>query len=202
MESLDHWRLCEDLNVRQAALLIVGVDPTGSYNIDHWNETPRGYEAAETALRNAIRNKRLSANIVEIEDVEGAFGRGPVGQHNWDQTTVSVEDLQVWLRSRGITTGFFFPTPEDAPNYLSRRHDNYSPKLAAAIEAWKAVSTDEKIRSGKTVKQALVVWLRKHADEFGLTKDDGNPNEQGIEDVAKVANWDTAGGVPKTPGND
>src|SRR5262249_8679108 len=43
-------------------------------------------------------------------------------------------------------------------------------------------------------------WLRQHANEFGLTKEDGNPNEQGIEDAAKIANWDTKGGAPKTPG--
>jgi hypothetical protein len=53
---------------------------------------------------------------------------------------------------------------------------------------------------GKTVKQALLKWLRKNADKFGLTKDDGNPNEQGIEEIAKISNWDTKGGAPKTPG--
>jgi hypothetical protein len=47
----------------------------------------------------------------------------------------------------------------------------------------------------------LVAWLRQHANEFDLTKEDGNPNEQGIEDVAKIANWDTKGGAPRTPNN-
>ena len=51
----------------------------------------------------------------------------------------------------------------------------------------------------KTVKQALVIWLRQNANRFGLTKEDGNPNEQGIEEVAKIANWDATGGAPKTP---
>ena len=72
--------------------------------------------------------------------------------------------------------------------------------MAAAIEAWKAVSANAELRRGKSVKQALNVWLRQQANEFGLTKEDGNPNEQGIEDVAKIANWDTRGGAPKTPG--
>ena len=110
-----------------------------------------------------------------------------------------LEDLRTWLKSRGIKTGFFFPSPEEAPDYLSVFHDHYSPKLAAAIEAWKAVSGDPDLRVGTTVKQALIVWLRQHANDFGLTKEDGNPNEQGIEDVAKIANWDTKGGAPKTP---
>jgi hypothetical protein len=62
------------------------------------------------------------------------------------------------------------------------------------------VSSDQSALRNKTAKQALMVWLRKNADQFALTKDDGNPNEQGLEDIAKVANWDTKGGAPKTPG--
>lgn len=63
-----------------------------------------------------------------------------------------------------------------------------------------AVSKDPELRKGKSVKQALDIWLRLHANEFvGLTKEDGNPNEQGIQEVAKIANWDTKGGAPKTP---
>jgi hypothetical protein len=42
-------------------------------------------------------------------------------------------------------------------------------------------------------QQALHIRLRQHANEFGLMKEDGNPNEQGIEEVAKIANWDTKG---------
>ena len=98
-------------------------------------------------------------------------------------------------------TGFFFPEKvENKVAYLDPANQNYSSKLAAAISAWDAVRSDESLTRGKTVKQAIIVWLRKNADRFGLTKDDGNPNEQGIEEVAKIANWDTKGGAPKTPG--
>lgn len=194
--SLDYWRLCDELSVVQAALLIVGVDPSGAQDyIDQWQpeNRPRGYNAAKAALVNAIGRKRLPAKIVEGQ------WEGPP---DWHQTTISVEDLRKLLKERGFATGFFFTAPEAAADYLSQFHDNYSPKLAAAIEAWEAVSADAELRRGKSVKQALMVWLRQHANEFGLTKDDGNPNEQGIEDVAKIANWDTKGGAPKTPGND
>ena len=54
--------------------------------------------------------------------------------------------------------------------------------------------------TGKHPKQALDKWLREHAAEFGLTDDEGKLNEQGIEDAAKVANWQPGGGAPKTPG--
>jgi len=110
--------------------------------------------------------------------------------------------LKTWLKSRGVDSGFFFAEGGDAPAYLNPAGNSFSPKLAAAIKAWKAVDADPSLRKGKTVKQALMVWLRLHASEFGLTKEDGNPNEQGIEEIAKIANWDPKGGAPKTPGNE
>jgi hypothetical protein len=195
-DALDYWRLCDELSVVQAALLIVGEDPS---KLQHRMDTtppenrPAGYDAAKAALMNAINRKRLPAGIAERDDTDCP------GEVDWHRTIVAVEDIKLWLRSRGIGTGFFFPAPEVGPDYLSEFHPNYSPKLAAAIEAWEAVSGDDQLRRGKTVKQALVIWLRQHANEFGLTKEDGNPNEQGIEEVAKIANWDTKGGAPKTP---
>jgi hypothetical protein len=52
---------------------------------------------------------------------------------------------------------------------------------------------------GTAAKQAMIRWLRRNADKFRLTNDDGNPNKQGFEEVAKIANWDGKGGAPKTP---
>jgi hypothetical protein len=52
---------------------------------------------------------------------------------------------------------------------------------------------------GKTPKQALTKWLRENASRYGLSGDDGAPNETGIEEVAKVANWQPSGGAPRTP---
>ena len=107
---------------------------------------------------------------------------------------------EFWLKLRGFTIGFFFPEPQQTkPDYLNPQHERYSPKLAAAIGAWETISGNSALRANKTVKQALVIWLRQNGNKFGLTKEDGNPNEQGIEEVAKIANWDAKGGAPKTP---
>jgi hypothetical protein len=144
------------------------------------------------ALVGAIHAKQLRAAMAETDEDSGVIC--------WRGTTVAVEDLRNWMRSRGLKTGFFFSEPRRTePDYLNTDHEHYSPKLAAAIEAWKAVSADSALRVGKTVKQALVIWLRNHANKFALTKKDGKPNEQGIEEVAKIANWVATGGAPKTP---
>jgi hypothetical protein len=119
MDALDYWRLCNDLSVVQAALLIVGEDPSGiQERIDHAGaeERPEGYDAAKAALVHAINRKRLAANIVEHEDYP---------QANWHLTTVSVEDLRAWLGARGIKTGFFFPELQFEAEYLNPLLDYY-----------------------------------------------------------------------------
>lgn len=197
MSSLDYWRFCQVLTVVQAALLIIGEDPSGDLrDVEKWNarDWPTGYEAVMAALLGDIKRKLLPADV-PIGDDQQTHETFPL----WYEATILVEDLRNWLKSRGVQSGFFFREPQ-GPDYLSPGHPNYSPKLAAAIGAWAAVSKDPELRKGKTVKQALDVWLRLHANEFGLTKEDGNPNEQGIQEVAKIANWDTKGGAPKTPG--
>lgn len=197
MEGLDYWRLCDELSVIQAALLVVGEDPSVTQeSVDSWSpeNRPKGYDAAKAALTNAVISKRLSARVVQLYDEDGRI----LGT-DWHGTTIEVRLLREWLMSRGIGTGFFFPKPVAGPDYLNPFHPSYSPKLAAAVTSWKAISADPSLRNGKSVKQALIIWLRQHANDFELSKADGHPNEQGIEEIAKIANWDLKGGAPKTP---
>lgn len=215
LDEFDYWRLCDELTVIQAALLIVGEDPAGNQEWVLGQEAqnrPRGFDAAFAALKNAINAKTLNA-CVRRDSWEHGFNEDPrdgqlVGRDkrgvaiiyeahpNWGETSVSVSDLKEWLGSRSVRSGFFFRDDSDAPDYLDPKGTRYAAKLAAAVHAWEAV-TDP---AGKHPKQALVKWLREHAAKFGLTDDEGKPNETGIDDVAKVANWQPGGGAPKTPG--
>jgi hypothetical protein len=116
---------------------------------------------------------------------------------NWSTTTVAVDDLRGWLASRGLRSGFFFPLADaTGPDYLKPEHPRYSFKLAAAVSAWLAVDD----QPGKTPKQRIERWLRENAAKFGLSDEEGKPNEQGIGECSKVANWRPGGGSPKTPG--
>lgn len=58
MEALDYWRLCEELNIVQAALLVVGDNPDlAKYVEGHQVEKrPQGYEAAKTAICAGLKN--------------------------------------------------------------------------------------------------------------------------------------------------
>ena len=202
MESLDYWRLCDHLSVVQAALLVVGHDPSSEANyVEGWapERRPTGYEAAKTAITNALKRGAIEGNLVKDADFDmnGNFDGWKEGTIVLSESQVEVHSLKTWLSERGFTTGFFFPDGAAAPDYLDPYHPRYAPKLAAAILAWRFAEGES--LAGRSPKQALVKWLREHAADFGLSDEDGKPNETGIEETAKVANWQPGGGAPKTP---
>lgn len=99
-----------------------------------------------------------------LDEIEAEGYWESVNEISMSDTRVKVDDLRKWLEGRGIKTGFFFPQPEDTLDFLDPSHKNYAPKLAAAIRVWQAVNADPELIKGKTVKQALLKWLRKNAD--------------------------------------
>lgn len=211
MDAMDYWRLCDDLNVIQATLLILYKDPSNGnedYVLD-WqpDKRPKGFDAVYSALRGAINAKALSAKVVysgEMVSYENPDGeidtdwvKNPVP--DWKLTTIKVDDLKKWLLLRGMRPYFFFSQGAEDRDYLDPHNEYYAHKLAATVKAWEAVTGDSKLLGNKTPKQALEKWLREHAIEYGLTKEDGTHNQQGIEQIAKVANWKPEGGASKTP---
>jgi hypothetical protein len=223
------WNLAEDFSIVDAAALVAGCNPTRveGHKPENRNSAFPGYPVALKALTHAITNGRLKsairhsareygyADAIADQDYGDAVGGTAFGSTSeedeslsndhscfyksfpdWKLSTVSRDDLTAWLANRGVKTGFFFSTATDAPDYLDPKNPRYAHKLAAAVRAWQAV-TDPK---GKHPKQALAKWLRENAVKFGLTDEEGKPNETGIEEAAKVANWQPGGGAPKTSG--
>jgi len=197
MEISEFWHLSTEVTVVQAALLIINEDP------EKWlyrlaaglavEERPRGYEATMSALKTDVYAQRLPAQIIMEDD---DYGRdAPV---DWSKTTIAVSDLRDWLKARGLTADFFAAAARK-PGYLDSDHPKYAPKLAAAVRAWTAVAEDEALHKGKSVKKALENWLEENAAVYGLLLTGGEINRQGIEETAKIANWDFKGGAPKTP---
>lgn len=201
-EISDYWRLPSELTVRQAALLIVGVDPASEKgsNCENWamSERPRGYEAAKQGVSSALRTGKIKGTHVPLyeHDINGNECGEFDGTTDIEKSSVDRDSLTEWLKNRGIRSGFFFPIAIEGPDYLDSKHPRYAPKLAAAVRAWQSVTDG----GGKSPKQALLKWLREHAAEYGMTDEEGKPNETGIEEAAKLANWQPGGGAPKTPG--
>ncbi len=209
MESLDYWRLCDELSFEQAAILIIGGVPgeIEAMALSGAELLPRSaaryyprLDAARTAIVNAAAGKRLPAKLKfkTVDQYDQGFECVVAKEGDTidpERSTVLVSDLKNWLLSRGLRTGFFFPEGQSVPDYLDPAHSRYAPKLAAAVRAWMACDDPK----GRHPKQALMKWLREHSAEFGLADEEGRPNEQGIEECAKVANWKPSGGAPKTP---
>ena len=100
--SIEFWQLCDTLTVVQAALLIAGEAPLQPKYIDKYLPGGRhrstGFNAVMAALVKAIETKQLAAD-----------SGGNTCIVNWDDSTIRMKDLRAWLKSRGFTTGFFFP---------------------------------------------------------------------------------------------
>ena len=204
--AINHlWRLVDPLSVEDAAALIAGFDPkTIRYNGngDAWFESENGQsesegirwvETASTALRNAILADSLEANLQRYSSfMVPSNGEQPI---DWGKSTVTVQNVRIWLQSKGVNKGFFFPEPIKTADFLDRNHPRYAPKLAAVVRAWE----EYKDVPGRTPKQTLSKWLNEHAGEFDLTDDDGMPRAKLIEELSAIPNWQTNGGAPKTP---
>jgi hypothetical protein len=171
MESLDFWRLCDELTIVQAALLIVGEDPTDKQDsIERKvNESkPEGYEALKTALMRAA----LSDKIISKKSFYETFDNIPY--LNCTETTLDVISLKAWLREKGFLPKFFFPDFETTSDeFLDPKNPNYAPKLAAAVNAWLTISKNPALAKGKTVKQSLMKWLRENSKEYGFNNEEG-----------------------------
>ncbi|WP_109485778.1 hypothetical protein [Occallatibacter savannae] len=207
IDRFEIWGLAEALTVAQAALLIIGVDPDGvQYSIQHANHRPAGLEPVMTALAVAINTGKLRAtdNGSGRRDENHKWQLPVVGDFDWPhRVTVLVSDIKEWLRQRDYRSTFFLPDQTSVdhssiPPYMNPHHEHRAPKLVAAIRAWEAVTNKPGLLKHKSAKAAITKWLKEHASEFALVKADGSPNELGIEEVAKVANWSPKGGAPKT----
>ena len=69
MEGLDYWRLCDELTVIQAALLIAGDDPSSAQEyVEQWEpaKRPLGYEAAKAAISHALRCGEIEGTWIRL----------------------------------------------------------------------------------------------------------------------------------------
>tara|TARA_R110002049_G_C9172824_1_gene562131 strand:+ start:1466 stop:2131 length:666 start_codon:yes stop_codon:yes gene_type:complete len=204
LETPELWRMAEELTVTQCALLLLGLDPQEHQFVENWehSQTPPGYIAARDALLGALRRGSLNGKFIEQSstclDPDGMnpYQKPVPGSSDPERSKIEIESLITWLEKRGIRQSFFSPVQSSSEPYLDPKHERYANKLAAAVAAWKAVGTTATAK--QSPKQQILKWLRENAAEFALSDEEGKPNERGIEEIAKVANWAPGGGAPKS----
>jgi hypothetical protein len=207
VEGLDVWRLCKQYTVVQAALLVAGHDPATAIQVEQLRpeQRPPGYEAAKNALVQQLHGDSWFGRIVELDEVHKYRNGSPYNEIDVEKSIVWRHSIKSWLSDQEVNSGFFFPNGTNEPSasvpgYLNPDHPRYAPKLAAAVRAWQAYGDISTKVDGKSPKQVLAEWLVQNAAQFGLADQEGKLNNEGIQDVAKVANWQTKGGAPRTPG--
>lgn len=210
-----YWRLSLDLSIRQAALLVIGEEPASAIgsNCEGWkeHERPAGYEAVKQALISALRKGKIEGKHMELIDYDmNGHECGEVsGTSDVDRSYVNFDSLTKFFESRNIRPPFFFPPKPntETPDYLNSSHPRYAPKLAASVKAWQAMEDENLLRSKNPIP-AMTEWLETRYKDFGLIhRQDskqhgyktGDRNDGAIKEAAKVANWQTEGGAPKTP---
>ncbi|MEI4473358.1 hypothetical protein [Frigidibacter sp. MR17.24] len=119
---------------------------------------------------------------------------------NWAETMVQVEDLKRWLRTRGSAPPFFFPnaSSEDEAStndVLDQGHEHYSPELALAVTAWRALEPQRTFRS--SVKAEIEAWIASNPDAWLGSEPISTAAK---ERIATVVNWNKGGGAPRTGG--
>ncbi|WP_157469040.1 hypothetical protein [Dyella thiooxydans] len=196
-QGLDHWKIwkiVDPLGIREAARLLAGLNPKPSTNrIDSDKAKAASADAYEIALIRAVQSGRVRAANPLAWEANGydqwTVPCDSASDELCSDTTVHVADLVQWATACGIPHGW----PAGASEQSARKPDlsRFPEELRAAIEAFDAVRNDPKATAGKSAKQALETWLEANKPE--LT---GNARER----IASVANWQRAGGAPKTPG--
>ena len=116
---------------------------------------PDGYVAVSSALKHSIVSGRLNATKIKRNlDYRHQDFSHPVNSLDWQSTRVLVSDLKAWLAERGVQSGFFFPEGPIKADYLDTRNDAYASKLAAAVEAWKAVRAERTAKALSEKREA------------------------------------------------
>lgn len=194
------WLLSPQVSVVEAALLMLGIEPQGiSQYVEGWGDEkkPESYLAARQAVVSAVQKEFVSGSINHpvFENMNGSIETDHL-RYDYAESWVDLRELQIWLKERGYMSGFLYLPDQNQEGFRDPSHKRYSAKLAAAVEAWEKFDPNSTQRG--TVKQRLTIWLRLNAARFGLTNEEGLPTETVIDDLAKVANWDTGGGAPKS----
>jgi hypothetical protein len=157
MDRISSWKLADELTVYQIALLIAGYDPS-EFEFDGYQMWPgevrRDIAPYLNAIRNAARRDKIVFNAVRNDN----YGDSEI---DWDASTVNIDSLCDWLRQRNFSDGFFIEVHDEVDGLANPSGEFYAPKLAAAVRAWREVTSNPEALNGKTPKKALEIWAQK-----------------------------------------
>jgi hypothetical protein len=118
MEGIKHWELCEDLSVKQAAMLATGLDPYDGEKIDpqDWDANENTLQAITSAIVSGLRAGTIEGKIVlQTHPLTDA----PIPDSiDILESRVDVKSFKRFLASRAVRGGFFFPKGGEGADHI------------------------------------------------------------------------------------
>ena len=194
------FKLSESLTIWEAAILLLGKKPSkvltrederGNFSTT-WEEfephvvsdIDGSYQALKKAIIDAVRSDHIMlSESIRADDVNEYY-------------RIRVSSLKNWVKTKGFKCDFFNISEIMDQPYLDQDHPHFSLKLYAAVKVWMEFKDAE--IEGESPKSTIKNWLSGHAVDLNLVYD-GKSNKSAIEEVAKIVNWETKGGAPRTP---
>lgn len=116
---------------------------------------------------------------------------------DWSETTIKTADLKAWLHDMALDDHFFATSSEQhSEDFMNANHPRFAPELALAVEAWRSMGAREKFVNGP--KHAILKWIEDHPEAWKGAIN--GPSVSAKERIATLANWNPAGGAPKSGG--
>lgn len=188
-DSVDIWRLCEDLSIFQAVMLSLGYDPSAisSHNIQSipYEKYPQDYDALKRLILSAIDKGMVEGKIIYESDFNGNE------YLCLDESQVNILSLIAYYKKIKYSDKYFNLSSINNKLYADKSSAFYSAKLHAAMDVWEAISQDSELRKNKSPKQAIIQWLNDNRENYDLSN-------TAINEIAKIVNWQSEGGAPKT----
>lgn len=102
MNKIDYWRLCDEFTILQAALLVVGEDPSLAEWIENWDldRRPEGYEAVKAAICGGLKNyivyqEKCASSEGQLHHLATEYGHVPDLSHEQSQYLSSLFNRSV-----------------------------------------------------------------------------------------------------------
>lgn len=186
----EKWRLSNWLSIDHAARLIENIDPN-AYDDELSESERREVKACRVSIWETARSSDGSAGV-KIEYSPGIFDN-TVSPSECD-SRVSVEWVKNLLSSKGVTSGFFFPSPTPPSEvFMDPAHEHFSPELALAVTVWRALETEQKFISSP--RNAIKAWIKDNSEAW---QSEEPIKKLAIERIATLVNWEKKGGAPKS----
>lgn len=226
MTAFSLWISAKHVTVAQASLLLVNIIPE-RIKADDISLNLENILASKNRLISAILNKDLNAQYIEnssndvlnfLESYEnnithytakifGDYEFKNIHKLDPNKIQMKIDDVIAWVEKEDLNDNFFVKIKEELAikrTIQSKRKNIFSKKLYAANKAYShftnLVTENPNYVFKESPKKTIINWLEDNSERLGLTREVNGkiiPNELGIEEIAKVVNWDVKGGAKK-----